>query len=222
MEKVPKKRGRKPKKKEIVNENPKFSNENISENLVIKLNINENEKSIIEGYDYISEQDITNMNNTSHSELCWNCCHPFHNIIHGIPLKYIDNIFYVYGDFCSCECASRYVYENFKENKWEIFSLINLYNKKILKSKNKVKVPLSRLSLNIFGGKLTIEEYREKFNNIGLYELVIPQIIPINHSLESYETTTNNKKDLRLYRKKPLQNENQKITNILDKSESFK
>jgi len=123
----------------------------------------------------------------------------------------------MYGDFCSLECCSRYVHDNFNENKWEIYSLINLYNKKILNNHEKVIVPLSKLSLKIFGGNLTIDEYRTKFNNIGLYELTIPQIIPINHEIESYEIKNNNHKDLRLYRKKSLVNEKKKIINVLDK-----
>ena len=214
MSKEPtKKRGRKPKKKEIVNEQPTFFNNKIDENLIIKLNVNKNENNVINGYENIEDQDKIN-NNVPQSELCWNCCHPFQNIVHGIPLKNSKNIFYVYGDFCSLECASRYVYENFKDNKWEIYALLNLYNKKVLKNNDKINIPLSRLSLKIFGGTLTIEEYREKFMNVGLYELVIPHIIPINHELESYEINDNNNKDLRLYRKKPLQTDKQNITNI--------
>jgi hypothetical protein len=214
MDHIPKKRGRKPKKKEIINDNPKFTNGNISENLVIKLNINTNEANIIEGYDNIENQDQIDMNETSKSELCWNCCHSFHNIVHGIPLKYINNVFYIYGDFCSLECASRYIYDNFKATKWEIFTLINLYHRKMNNNNDKINIPLSRLSLKIFGGNMTIEEYRGNFNNIGLYELVIPQTIPINHEIESYEMNHDHKKDLRLYRKKPLQTDKQKITNV--------
>lgn len=216
--KVVKKRGRKPKKKEIVNENPKFSNEKIVENLVIKLEPHNNKDINIHGFDnnYENNLNIIKQDEYSGSKLCWNCCHSFHDIIHGIPLKYVNGIFYVYGDFCSLECGMRYVYENFKENKWEIYSLINLYNKKVLKNDNKINIPISKLSLNIFGGNLTIDDYRKDFNKIGLHDLIIPQIIPINHDLETYENTNITAQDLKLYRKKPLKNDKQKISNIFD------
>ena len=47
--KVAKKRGRKPKKKEIINENPKFSNDQMVENLVIKLDVCDHENINING-----------------------------------------------------------------------------------------------------------------------------------------------------------------------------
>ena len=216
--KVAKKRGRKPKKKEIINENPKFSNEQMVKNLVIKLDVCDHENININGFDNNYDDNLNHINegDCKKSELCWNCCHGFHNIIHGIPLKYVNEIFYIYGDFCSLECGMRYVYENFKENKWEIYSLINLYHKKVLKNENKINIPLSKLSLTIFGGNLTIDEYRKTFNKVGLHDLIIPHIIPINHEIETYENKIISNQDLKLYRKKPLKNDKQKITHILD------
>ena len=214
--KIPKKRGRKPKKKEIVNENPEFTNKNISENLIIKLNKNTNDIDI-EAYDInYSEDNYKSENNKNVSCVCWNCCHKFHNVVQSIPIKYVKPVFYTYGDFCSLECGMRYVHDNFKCDKWEIYSLINFYNNKILNNSNKINIPLSRLSLELFGGTLTIEEYRSKFNNIGIHELVMPQIIPINHEIKSYEKLKSTTKDLRLYRKKPLKNDKNKISSIIN------
>ena len=124
-------------------------------------------------------QIIKSENNKNVSCVCWNCCHKFHNVAKSIPIKYVKPVFYTYGDLCSLECGMRYVHDNFKCEKWEIYSLINFYNNKILNNSNKINIPLSRLSLELFGGTLTIEEYRSKFNNIGIHELVMPQIIPI-------------------------------------------
>lgn len=215
--KVAKKRGRKPKKKETIIENPKFSNEDMVENLIIKIDKTDNETIHIDAFDnYENCLNHINEDGCHKSELCWNCCHSFHSIIHGIPLKYVDDVFYIYGDFCSLECGMRFAYENFQENKWEIYSLINLYHKKVLKDDNKINIPLSKLSLKIFGGSLTIDEYRKSFNKVGLHELIMPHIIPINHELESYENKIISTQDLKLYRKKPLKNDKQKITKILD------
>ena len=210
MEGKPKKRGRKTKTTDAYDViNVQQNNHSIIN--IKHQSVTEDTKQILPGYTK-AYMDTT----YEHCELCWNCCHSFHSIIHGIPLKYVDDIFYIYGDFCSLECGMRFAYENFQENKWEIYSLINLYHKKVLKDDNKINIPLSKLSLKIFGGSLTIDEYRKTFNKVGLHELIMPHIIPINHELESYENKIISTQDLKLYRKKPLKNDKQKITKILD------
>ena len=58
---------------------------------------------------------------------CWNCSHDI-NINVSIPLKYSNNIFYIYGNFCSYGCAARYIIETYNDkNMWDIYSLLNLY-----------------------------------------------------------------------------------------------
>ena len=119
QEKPKKKRGRKPKKvvEQVENKNP------LANNMVIKLNhINEENNVILPFND---ENFCVNENNNCGS-ICWNCCHPFQEIVYGLPLKYISGIFYTYGDFCSLECAARYALEYF-DNYHEIISLVNLY-----------------------------------------------------------------------------------------------
>ena len=56
---------------------------------------------------------------------------------------------------------------------YTILPLINLYNNKINKNNNKVKLAPNRLLLDIFGGNMTIDEYR---NNNILYDLKLPII----------------------------------------------
>ena len=45
-----------------------------------------------------------------------------------LPLKYINNVFYVIDNFYSEECIMKYIFENCKYNKYEIYSLYQLYN----------------------------------------------------------------------------------------------
>jgi hypothetical protein len=213
--KVPKKRGRKPKNTEpgkINNEEAKV----IQENLIIQLKKSYVDEYDIESYDETNSKNETfNMNNKS--DLCWNCCHAFHSHTHGIPMKYVHGIFYVYGDFCSLECGCRYAHDNLRDyNFEELFSLINLYSNIILEKKEKIEMAPTRLLLNAFGGPLTIEEYRAK--NILNYEIRIPPILPINHSVNKYESNQNisNKNFLKLYRKKPLQSDKTNITSSMN------
>ena len=39
------------------------------------------------------------INDYSSCKLCWNCCHEFSNQSTCIPLKYLNNVFYIYGHF---------------------------------------------------------------------------------------------------------------------------
>tara|TARA_B100001094_G_scaffold332153_1_gene403031 strand:- start:592 stop:1269 length:678 start_codon:yes stop_codon:yes gene_type:complete len=216
QKKQKKKRGRKP--KNILNQKstvPKKDNK-IIQNLIIKLETNEEIVENISGYgDEIINHEVKQ--NEEKSEVCWNCCHNFMNSRHGLPLKYKDGIFYTYGDFCSPECSLRYASENFNEKFFEISPLINLYNNVIYKSPDPVTMAPNKLLLKIFGGNLTIDEYREKFKNNDLYDIKLPPILPIKHNNDTYEVNNNvHKGNLKLFRKKDLQSEKKSITNSMN------
>ena len=51
--------------------------------------------------------------------------------------------------------------EKFSDKFFEISSLINLYNNMIYSKKEPVTIAPNKLLLNIFGGHLTIEQYRK-------------------------------------------------------------
>jgi len=218
-EKIKKKRGRKP--KICTNSNLKTTN-NIEENFLIQLKINDsniNDDININNFDINelkNEKICTNSN--LNSEVCWNCCHQFIDLRYNIPLKYINNIFYIYGEFCSFECSLRFGYEYLNNyNIYELYSLINLYSRKIFNKSNNIKMAPSKLCLKLFGGKLTINEYRDSFIKNEIHDIQLQPIIPINNHFDNYEL--NDKKinnDLKLYRTKKLINENKNIKNTMD------
>jgi hypothetical protein len=210
--KVLKKRGRKPKNSE---KNQTEKKNNIQENLIIKL-----KKSYVDDYNISSyDTDISTNEKIEEEvntcELCWNCCHSFHSHIHGIPLKYIHGVFYVYGNFCSLECGCRYAHDNLKDYNFdEIFSLINLYSNIIHDKKEKIEMAPNRLLLKSFGGELSIDDYRK---NVLNYDIRIPPIVPINHIVNKYESNNKtNKEFLKLYRKKPIQSDKKNITTSMN------
>ena len=218
--KKPKKRGRKPKKDKNNQEKDKkdIVNSKITDNLIIKLNPLSEENEIVEPFSIDTDNlNSGNIIESKISDVCWNCCHNFDSIVYGIPIKYHNNIFYTYGDFCSLECCCRYTVDNFN-NYHEIISLINLYNNVTNKTKDeKVNVAPNKLLLNIFGGPLTIEEYRKGFTNKNIQDIKIPPILPIKHTIDNYESNNpSNKSNLKLYRKKPLQSEKKSITNSMN------
>tara|TARA_Y100000389_G_scaffold108836_1_gene105927 strand:- start:163 stop:927 length:765 start_codon:yes stop_codon:yes gene_type:complete len=215
---IPKKRGRKPKENIIKNDNPVFNND-IHNNLIIRVKKDINKVSDINSYD--SSDTFTDVNYDSNCcKVCWNCCHKCNNDVHGVPLKYINNIFYIYGYFCSLECSSRYIFDNF-DNHFEIYSLINHYYN-FLNDTNGVKINIApkRLTLKMFGGTLDIEEYRKNFKTNTIFNVNIPPIYPINHCINTYENSINNinnsKQDLKLYRKSNLPNSENTISNTMN------
>ena len=109
---------------------------------------------------------------------------------------------------------ARYAVDNMSDDIYNILPLINLYNNKINNNNNKVKLAPNRLLLDIYGGDMTIDEYR---NNNILYDLKLPIIIPTNYNVNKYNLKNNNNlTDLKLYRKNKLNNNNNNITKKLN------
>jgi hypothetical protein len=94
---------------------------------------------------------------------CFHCTLSFYTDKYHIPKHIMNNKYYVYGVFCSPECAASYL---FKENicvnvKFERFHLLHaLYN--LIKI---TPAPNPHFLLNKFCGNLTEEEYRKLFFN---------------------------------------------------------
>ena len=211
MDKPKKKRGRKPKKviEEVENNKNPLAN-----NMVIKLNHINEENNVVIPFD--DDEFCLNENNNCGS-ICWNCCFPFEEIVHGLPLKYISGIFYTYGDFCSLECAARYALEYF-DNYHEVISLVNLYNNVINKTTDKVvSLAPNKLLLKNFGGSMDIHEYRNGFSDKNIHDIKIPPILPIKHNIDTHEINSgSSKSNLKLYRKKALPSEKKSITNSMN------
>lgn len=143
------------------------------------------------------EEFISNKNwNKQTNTCCFWCCHQFNNIPFGLPIKYKDNKFYVNGCFCSLECAAAY---NFSEDKiiqdsWECYNLINLLSHKI-NYKNIVKLAPDRKSLKIFGGKMTIDEFRKFINSDKVTNTLEYPMIAVTQQIEEINYNYNNISD---------------------------
>lgn len=215
-----KKRGRKPKNNIITNTNPVFDTNN--DNLIIcvkniekDLNINElndndtNNDNIIDNYYHINDID-------KNEKLCWNCCDKISNLV-SYPISYNNNIFHTNGDFCCYECAGRYIFDTYNNKEiWEKYYLLNFFYYKNTNNLKKIKIPSNKLRLKKFGGDLTKEEYIN--NNINIsYDCYLPPTIPVNNLFYNNDNThsiTDN--ELKLYRKKNLNNKNIKSKFIED------
>ena len=128
------------------------------------------------------------------NKTCYWCCHSFNNTSFGIPIKYKNKKFYTYGCFCSLECAAAY---NFSEEKnvqdiWECYNLINLFSQTI-NYKNIVKLAPNRICLKMFGGNMTIEEFRNFTDSNKITNILEYPMIPISLQIEeiNYDNSYN-------------------------------
>jgi hypothetical protein len=123
---------------------------------------------------------------------CYWDCHPFESSPFGIPTKYKDDKFFVFGCFCSLECAAAYNFygqENINDM-WENYNLLNMLSNKIA-YKFCVNPAISRRCLQSFGGPLTIDQFREKNKSNKKYNiLTYPMVSLVEHVEEVNETSS--------------------------------
>ena len=166
---------------------------------------------------------------------CWWCCHKFDNVPCSLPYSYKKDKFYVRGVFCTFNCAASHNFSLNDDNVYERYSLLNLMYKKLYYRKI-IKINLSppRESLKLFGGYLSIEEFRENsLSNDKLFNLIDPPLISIipkieesvNHNKSFNNTLKLNLNEnilqktqdtLKLKRNKPVYNPNSSLQTFMD------
>jgi hypothetical protein len=143
--------------------------------------------------------------------------------------------FYVNGCFCTFNCCASYNFSKNDDNVWERYSLLNLMYKKMY-DKKFVKINLAppREILKIFGGYMTIDEFRENsYKNDKTFVVVNPPLISIIPKIEeNINNVTKNSKNnlpivnevilaktqnsLKLKRNKPVTNPNNTLQSFMD------
>jgi hypothetical protein len=205
----------------IVNnmENPSNTKRTFSSNNIVRRNL----RNIM--FEFIDSNKKKEWPESTNIYCNW-CVHSFTTPPCAIPNRYKHGCFYLYGNFCSFNCAAAYLFNNHTESMWDQYSLLNLLYKKMVKDNNfdRIKEALPRETLKIFGGFLTIEEYRKTSltNNIN-YKVVWPPMVSIIPQIEetvidnmsvrdrqilelNSNITSSQLKELRLKREKPLIN----------------
>ena len=116
---------------------------------------------------------------------CYWCCHQFQTVPFGIPVKYHNGKFHVFGCFCSLECATAFNFNSHESSDeiWERFNLINLLSRKLL-YKPLVKSAPSRLALKMFGGHLDIDAFRECFDSNKILSENFPPMMTLTQQIE--------------------------------------
>ena len=118
---------------------------------------------------------------------CMWCCHEFNNIPLAIPERYINEKFFVSGNFCSINCAAAHIFNSndVPGDKWERYSLLNLLSKKLGLEDGKIELAPPRETLKIFGGFYDIDEFRCASTSCRkTYNIINPPMISIVPKIE--------------------------------------
>jgi hypothetical protein len=116
---------------------------------------------------------------------CWWCTYQFTNMPCFIPDKYYEASFYVFGCFCSYNCAAAY---NLNINDYKVsdrHSLIKKLYNMTMGNTDDVSVSAQRELLEKFGGPLRIDEYRKNSRVVTKeYKVLVPPLVYIIPHIE--------------------------------------
>lgn len=162
----------------IVNTNNVSNNSNTS----INTNITNNTSESIDFYNIkdtllVQYKDSSEMKSipTKSDSACFWCCHTFNNRPVVLPLRDQGKYLQVFGNFCCPECATAYLFDMRQDShtRWEQLALLyRLYSEAC---GGKIHPAPSRNILKLFGGSLSIDDYR---NLIRSYKVRVDVHLP--------------------------------------------
>lgn len=151
---------------------------------------------------------------------CWWCCHRWDGPDIHLPIRYDDRTkkFSTIGHFCSFECAKAYGRDTGGSRWGEILEYLALYRKHSAGKYVPTTCAPKRQTLRMFGGPLTIEQFRKDAKNAPWVH--IPGDIHMVHTFTSRENAAAVVDDevgseLTLKRSKPLKRTTSKLESAL-------
>ncbi len=117
---------------------------------------------------------------------CWWCAHQFEGPPCCLPEYMRRDKFYVSGCFCTFNCAASYNFSRNDNSVWERYTLLNLMYKKLYNLPFvKIAMAPPREALKIFGGYMSIEEFRDHcIKQDRAFQVVKPPLISIIPKIE--------------------------------------
>lgn len=167
---------------------------------------------------------------TKTDQWCWFCCHPFHTRPLPMPIKYdsLRDTFHVMGTFCSFACMKSFNGESSSYLKHVNANNITLFHKRATGKLRGIKPAPPRVALRVFGGHMSIDEFRAAADTAVEYCVLPPRMIlhsqalheidqsrqsnkphrpaPDLRAVVSFNDVSTKNETLRLKRPKPLQN----------------
>lgn len=114
---------------------------------------------------------------------CWWCCHSFDTIPLGMPFRYLNDQhkFRTKGCFCSIACMISWFNNSIYRTDTKIYTLIKNLHKRLTGSEGSqiLSEAPPRETLRIFGGELTIDQFRKRSDGNGkLFKMIhYPMIV---------------------------------------------
>ena len=148
--------------------------------------------------DYASSKQTKSLPNST-SVACFWCCEEFDEKPCAIPVRYIDEIWQVYGSFCTPQCSLAYLLsENLDTHvRWERIAMLNsIYAGN---SSTRIYPAPSRECLKRFGGPMSSEEFKGVCKNQRVrVDIHMPPMVSILASMDTkpidfFETNTQTK-----------------------------
>ena len=121
-------------------------------------------------------------------------CHIFKNTPWGVPYKFTNGKFQLFGNFCSANCVLAYILQNYQDDDamWDKVALLNLFYFKVTGEYKSIVPAFDKMGLKLFGGTLDIEEYRNITGaNEKAYGVEFPPCNTIIPMLEEIYKKTN-------------------------------
>ena len=123
---------------------------------------------------------------------CYWCCHSFTSHPCAIPRHIMDEVWYMYGNFCSPECATAYLFKERIDNhvQWERYALLNcLYSDDADVKSNSpsgIRPAPPREIIRMFGGTMDISEYRALVHEKRLrVDVMTPPMVSIVQTMDT-------------------------------------
>ena len=105
---------------------------------------------------------------------CWWCCHPFETIPVALPIHYdpLKDMFELAGNFCCFSCCKAYSINSPNNSSMYTSNIKLLAMKMGIPAKTCIMAAPPRQVLKVFGGYLSIEEFRDKIKNFVAIKLL--------------------------------------------------
>jgi hypothetical protein len=129
---------------------------------------------------------------------CFWCCDSFKGRPCVIPIRIVDSVWHVYGNFCTPQCCMAYLLSELLDThtRWERISLLNrLYR---MNTNGRIYPAPSRESLQRFGGPISIDDFRALCQSQRVrVDVHLPPMVSILASMDTkpidfYETPLRN------------------------------
>ena len=158
---------------------------------------------------------------------CWWCCHPFEGSPLQLPYRHDDrrDLFTTTGNLCSWSCMKSYALDKYGVNRGGIVcGNIVMMRRRMYKQSGHVKPAPCRFRLNVFGGDMTIEEFRQNqtvdthekvdVNSKPYKDNVIP-FVSNTKKMDEIKNASSNNNALKLKRNKPLKRNHNNLESAL-------